>query len=138
MITSFAGIIRTHGRERPDHPAIEYEGTTLTFGELDKRSSQLANALAAAGVGAGDRVAFIDKNEPEFFEVAFALAKLNAVIVGVNWRLAPTEIAQIINDARANVLIVGAEFVPHVEKIEDDLETIDTIIAIGDHARWEN
>ena len=137
-ITSFAGIIRTHGKERPDHPAIEFEGTTLTFGQLDARSSQLANALAAAGVGAEDRVAFLEKNGPEFFETAFALAKLNAVIVGVNWRLAPTEIAQIINDARANVLIVGADFVPHVEKIEDDLETITKTVAIGGHARWDD
>src|SRR3954469_17129639 len=138
MITSFAGIIRTHGQERPDRPAIEFEGRTITFGELDTRSSQLANALAAAGVGPEDRVAFLDKNGPEFFEVTFALAKLNAVNVAVNWRLAPTEMAQIINDARAKVLIVGAEFIAHVEKIEDDLETITKIVVIGDHARWED
>ena len=137
MITSFAGIIRTHGRERPDHPAIEYERRSVSFGELDARSSQLANAFAAAGIQANDRVAFLDKNGPEFFEVTFALAKLNAVNVAVNWRLAPTEMAQIMNDACAKVLVVGAEFVPHVEKIEDDLETITKIVVIGDHARWE-
>jgi long-chain acyl-CoA synthetase len=137
VITSFAGIIRTHGRERPDRPAIEFEGRTVTFGELDTRSSQLANALAAVGVGAEDRVSFLDKNGPEFFEVTFALAKLNAVNVAVNWRLAPTEMAQIINDAQAKVLIVGAEFIPHVEKIEDDLESVTKIIAIGEHARWD-
>src|SRR4051812_20741054 len=117
VITSFAGVIREHGRERPDRPAIEFEGRSISFGELDARSSQLANALAAAGVKAEDRVAFLDKNGPEFFETAFAVAKLNAVIVAVNWRLAPTEMAQIINDAGAKLLIVGAEFVPHVEKV---------------------
>ena len=118
MITSFAGIIRTHGRERPDHPALEFEGTTVTFGELDTRSSQLATALAALGVTAETRVAFLDKNGPEFFETTFALGKLNAVNVAVNWRLAPTEMAQIMNDARATTLIVGAEFFAHVEKID--------------------
>ena len=138
MITSFAGIIRTHGRERPDHPAIEFEGTTVTFGQLDARSSQLASALAAVGVGAETRVAFLDKNGVEFFETTFALGKLNAVNVSVNWRLAPTEMAQIINDAKATVLIVGAEFIAHAEKIEDDLETVTTIVVIGDHARWES
>ena len=50
-ITTVAGIVRTHGRERPAAPAIQYEGRTLTFGELDERSNRLANALAAAGVG---------------------------------------------------------------------------------------
>jgi long-chain acyl-CoA synthetase len=138
VINSFAGIIRTHGRERPDHPAIEFEGTTHTFGALDAKSNQLATALASIGIGAEDRVAFLDKNGPEFFEVTFALAKLNAVNVAINWRLAPNEMAQIANDARAKVLIVGSEFIPHVEKIENDLETITTIIAIGDHARWED
>jgi long-chain acyl-CoA synthetase len=138
LITSFAGIIRTHGRERPDHPAIEFEGATVTFGALDERSSRLANAFAAAGVRAESRVAFLDKNGPEFFETTFALGKLNAVNVPVNWRLAPTEMAQIINDAGATVLLVGGEFVAHVEKIESDLTTVTTIVVIGDHARWEN
>jgi long-chain acyl-CoA synthetase len=138
VINTFAGIIRTHGRERPDRPAIEFEGTTVTFGQLDERSSRLSNALVALGVAAEDRVAFIDKNGPEFFEITFALAKINAVNVSVNWRLAPNEMAQIINDAQAKVLIVGAEFFPHVEKIEGDLETITTIVAIGDHARWDD
>src|SRR3954451_1935330 len=105
MITSLAGIVRTHGQDRPDAPAIEYENRTLTFGELDRRSNRLANALAALGVGARDRVAFLDMNGPEFFEVTFALSKLNAVCVAVNWRLAPVEIAQIVDDARAEVLI---------------------------------
>jgi long-chain acyl-CoA synthetase len=136
MITSIAGIVRTHARTRPDAPAIEYEGRTLTFGDLDRRSNQLANALAAVGVRAYDRVAFLDMNGPEFFEVSFALSKLNAVCVAVNWRLAPPEIAQIVDDARAEVVIVGPELVGHVEAIEGQLETVRTIIAVGGHPRW--
>jgi long-chain acyl-CoA synthetase len=137
-INSIAAIVRTHGQARPDAPALHYEGTDLTFGELDTRSSRLANALAAAGIGERDRVAFLDKNGPEYFETTFALAKLNAVNVAVNWRLAPTEIAQIINDATAKALIVGADFVPHIEKIEADIPGVETIVAIGGHARWED
>jgi long-chain acyl-CoA synthetase len=137
-IRSIAGIVRTHGRERPDDPAIHYEGDDITFGALDARSNQLANALAAAGIGEGDRVAFLDKNGPEYFEATFALSKLNAVNVAVNWRLAPTEIAQVINDSTAKALIVGPDFVPHIEKIEQDISTVSTIVAIGGHTRWED
>jgi long-chain acyl-CoA synthetase len=137
-ITTIADIVRTHGRERPEAPAIEFEGETITYGELDARSSRLADALARGGVRAGDRVAFLDKNGLEYFEVTFALAKLNAVNVAVNWRLAPAEIAQVINDARATVLIVGREFVPAIEKIEAELESVSTIVAIGGHARWDD
>src|SRR4051794_22586058 len=135
-IQSIAGIIRTHGRRKPDAPAIHYEGRDITFGELDTRSNQLANALAAAGISEGDRVAFLDKNGPEYFETTFALSKLNAVNVAVNWRLASTEMAQVINDATAKALIVGQDFVPHIEKVEDDIPTVATIVAIGGHARW--
>jgi long-chain acyl-CoA synthetase len=137
-IESIAGIIRTHGREKPDAPAIHYEGTDITFGELDARSNQLANALAAAGIGEGDRVAFLDKNGPEYFETTFALSKLNAVNVAVNWRLAPNEIAQVINDSTAKALVVSQDFVPHIEKIEDDLPWVSKILAIGGHARWDD
>ncbi len=137
-ITTIAEIVRTHGKERPDKPAIEFDGRTLTFGEMDARSSQLANALADVGVVSGDRVAFLDKNGVEYFETTFALAKLNAVTVAVNWRLAPAEIAQIIDDAGAKVVIVGREFVAHIEKIEPETATVSTIIAIGGHPRWHD
>ena len=89
-IATIADIIRTHGRERPDaaRPRGRRAGRSPSASST-RRSNQVAAALAAAGVGAEDRVAFIDKNSPEWFEVTFATAKLGAVNVSVNWRLAP-------------------------------------------------
>ena len=135
-IGTIADVIRLHGRERPDAPALEVDGRSISFGELDRRSSQVAQALRRSGVGEGDRVAFIDKNGLEYFEVTFGLAKVNAVNVAVNWRLAPAEMAQIIEDAQAAVVIVGDEFVPHIEKVEDELGGVRQIVAVGGHARW--
>src|SRR5690349_2671831 len=113
-IASLADIVRVHGAERPDATALVVGDRTLTFGELDARSNQAAQALKAAGVGFGDRVAFIEKNGAEFFEVTFALAKLGAVCVAVNWRLAAPEMRQIIDDAHAEIVIVGPDFFGHV------------------------
>ncbi|MEY2435995.1 MAG: hypothetical protein QOF97_831 [Acidimicrobiaceae bacterium] len=135
-IASLAEIVRTHGAERPSAPALELDGRSVTFAELDRRSNQVAQALKAAGVGDQHRVAFIDKNGVEFFEVTFGLAKLNAVNVAVNWRLAPVEMAQIIEDAQAEVVIVGPDFIPAIEKVEDQLAGVKTIVAIGGHDRW--
>ncbi|HKE77122.1 MAG TPA: long-chain-fatty-acid--CoA ligase [Acidimicrobiales bacterium] len=135
-IATVADVVRVHGAARPDAPALILGDRTVTFGELDRRSSRAAQALREAGVGAGDRVAFIDKNGVEWFDVTFGLAKLGAVNVSVNWRLAPPEMATIIDDAEAEVVIVGPEFVGHVEKIEDDLTRVHTIVAIGGHERW--
>ena len=133
---SLADIIRQHASERPDAPALDLDERSLTFGELDSRSSQVAHAAAELGVASQDHVAFIDKNGIEGYEVIFGLGKINAVNISVNWRLAPPEMAHIINDAEAKLLIVGPDFIDHVEQIEDQLDTVEQIIAIGGHDRW--
>src|SRR6476620_8628029 len=135
-IASLADIIRVHGAERPDAIALHVGDRTITFAELDARSSQVANAFQAAGVISADRVAFIEKNGAEFFEVTYGLAKLGAVNVAVNWRLAPPEMLQIIEDAGAEVIVVGSEFFGHIEAIEDRLTKVRTIVAVGAHDRW--
>ena len=86
---------------------ITYGQRTISYAEMDERSSRVARALAAEGVAAQDRVAFLDKNGPEYFEVLFGGGKINAVNVAVNWRLAPAEMEYTINDAEAKVLFVG-------------------------------
>jgi long-chain acyl-CoA synthetase len=70
-IASIADIVRVHSAERPDAVALEVGERTITFAELDTRSSRAANAFRVAGVQFGDRVAFIDKNGAEFFDVTY-------------------------------------------------------------------
>jgi long-chain acyl-CoA synthetase len=136
-ITTIAEIARVHAVKRPGAVALVVGERTITFAELDARSSQAAQALQAAGVGFGDRVAFIEKNSAEFFEVVCGLAKLGAIGVPVNWRLAAPEMLHVLEDAQATVLVVGSEFFNHIEAIEDRLTTVRTVVAIGgDHARW--
>src|ERR1700754_3960210 len=120
-ISTIADIVRVQARLRPDATALVVGERTISFAELDARSSQAANAFRAAGVGFGDRVAFVEKNGIEFFDVTYGLAKLGAVIVPVNWRLAAPEMLQIIDDAGAAVVVVGSEFFGHIEAIENEL-----------------
>jgi long-chain acyl-CoA synthetase len=129
-IRTMADIARFHGRENPDREALVAGERSWTFGQLDAQSSQVAQGLAALGVGAGDRVAFLDKNSPEYFTQLFGGAKLNAVSVAVNWRLAPPEMEFILNDAEAKVLFVGDEFLEHLSKMS--LETVTKVVVIGD------
>ncbi|GAC1406806.1 MAG: fatty acid--CoA ligase [Mycobacterium sp.] len=133
-IATIADIVRVHARERPEAVALVVGERRITFAELDLRSSQTAQAFRAAGVGFGDRVAFIDKNGAEFFDVVCGLAKLGAIGVPVNWRLAPSEILHIIGDAQAKLAVIGSEFFSAVEAVEDRLEA--ATVAIGGHARW--
>ena len=109
MAFSLAQIIRQHAAATPQAPALSFEGSTLTFAQLDGLSSQSANALRAEGVQAGDRVALLTKNRPEFYELLFACSKIGAILVGLNWRLAQPEISAIAADASPSVVIVGPD-----------------------------
>jgi long-chain acyl-CoA synthetase len=137
-ITSIAEIVRVHGRERPDHVSLILDDIRVTWAELYERSQQVAAGLTDAGVGSQDRVAFLDKNGIEHFEMLFGAGLLNAVCVDVNWRLAPPEVAYIVNDAQAKVLVVGPDFVPVLDAIVDELETVTKVVVIGGHPVHES
>ena len=107
---TLAGLIRDLGSGRPQAPAVTLGDRTLTFAELDARSSRVAQALLQAGVGPQDRVAILDKNAPTFYEVVFGAANIGAVTVGLNFRLAAPEIDAIVADARPRVVVAAPEF----------------------------
>ena len=135
-IANLADVVRVHGAKRSDAVALQVGDDSITFAQLDERSSRTAQAFKAAGIGCGDRVAFIEKNGAEYFYVSFGLAKLGAVCVAVNWRLAPPEMLQIIEDSHAQVVVVGSDFFGHIEAIEDKLTRVRTVVALGEHDRW--
>ncbi len=137
-INCLADIIRVHGVDRAEHPALIQDERTLSWAELAGRAAQVAQGLAADGVGSQDRVAFIDKNGIEHFEVFFGAALLNAVCVDVNWRLAPPEVEYIVNDADAKVLVIGPDFVPVIDAIRDNLTTVTRVLVIGGHDGYES
>jgi long-chain acyl-CoA synthetase len=143
-IKDVGAIVRYHAKNQPDAVSLVLGDRTLTWAQLLSRSAQVAQGLKRAGVMAQDRVAFLDKNGIEHFEVFYGCALLNAVSVDVNWRLAAPEVAFIVNDSQAEVLIVGQEFVPVLDAIVGELDRVKTIIVIGGHSnhddyeRWVN
>jgi acyl-CoA synthetase (AMP-forming)/AMP-acid ligase II len=132
---SLADLIRDQAAAIGDDIAFTFEGRDLTYRELDLVSNRVANALLAAGVGRGDRIAFLDKNTLELFELVFGAAKVGAVVCPVNWRLAPAEIAHIVNDADAKVVVVGNDFFGVLDACEPDLTSSPLILAVGGHPR---
>jgi len=137
-ISSISDLARVHGADRRDKVALRAGDRTITYGELDERSNRVANALVADGVEPQERVAFLDKNGPEYFDVLIGAAKVNAVDVAVNWRLAPPEVAYIVNDSQSKVFVVGEEFAPVLDAIEGDLTTVKKIVVVGSHPRHES
>jgi len=82
----------------------------LTYTDLNERCNRTASLLRDLGVGKGDRVALLMMNSPEYVEAFFAIAKLGAVAVPLNWRLVPDELAFILKDSGSTVLLFGSEF----------------------------
>jgi len=137
-ISRIGDITRRHARTRPDRVAIHFEGRRVTYGELDRRTSQVANGLIAEGVGRQRRIAILSKNGPAFFELWFGAAKVNVVLVPVNFRLAPPEVAFVVEDAEAELLFVSADFYPVIDKVAHELKSVRRIIALdGPHGDWE-
>lgn len=103
-------ILNHWAKTQPDAPAIEDAGLALTYGELDRLSRQIIALLAARGIGAGDRVAFLGKNAASYGVLYCACARAGIVIAPVGWRLAPREIAFILGDTEAKLLVTAPDF----------------------------
>ena len=131
MAWTVGGVVRRWAAEEGERPALSFEDATQSWADLHASAAQLANGMTAEGVTKQDRVAILDKNTPAHFHLLFGAAMINAVYVSVNWRLAPPEMAQIVNDAEAKVLVVGAAFLPQLEAIEDQLTTVRKILVTG-------
>src|SRR4029450_2694026 len=99
-IRTLAELTRFHARERPNKIAFQYDDRSTTYREFDELSNRGANGLLAQGLRAGSRVGFLDKNSDLFYQLVFGAAKAGAVSVGINRRLAPPEVADIVKDTR--------------------------------------
>lgn len=104
--------------------AIVCGDRTKTWGELGDDMERGARVLASLGVERGDRVAVLMGNRPEFYEAYFAIARLGAVFVPVNVRLSPPEIAYVLEDSGAKVVITESTFGETLGKLADDRRQI--------------
>lgn len=100
-------LLRRQAMSIPHHTALLWSGGSMTYAQLDERTDRLANALLECGLQRGDRVALISENAPEYVEWFFALAKMGAIAVPINVRLAPEEIHYILRHAGIRGLFAG-------------------------------
>ena len=108
--------IRDRARATPDRTAIDHDGSTMSYRELDERSEGLAAGLLGSGLDRGELVATLTANNAEHVVVFFACAKAGLGLVPFNWRLAPSELAFQLDDARPALFLVEAEH----DRLADD------------------
>jgi fatty-acyl-CoA synthase len=106
-----SSLIERNAAFSPQKPALRFEDETLTYAALAARIAQTARALKSElGVNKGDRVAILSLNRPDYLVLLYACARLGAILVPLNWRLALAEQLFILSDARAKVLVLEQAF----------------------------
>jgi len=120
-----------HALMQPDRTALRHFGHTTTWAQLDRRVTALADALSRRGVARGDRVLILMLNRPEFVESFLAINKRGAIAVPVNFRMTATEIAFLVGDCQAKVVITEALMARVATAVRDLDPTLDTVIVAG-------
>ena len=121
-----------------DRIAVHFEGQDISYGEMEIRVSRLAAMLSGQlSVGKGDRVAYLGYNSPELLELLFACARLGAMLVPLNWRLAPPEHAWILQNCESKALLAEPDFVDHLNSIRDEVPDL-AIIVYGGGDQWHS
>ena len=122
-----------YAAEAPDRIAAVMTGTgeTLSYGELDRRSVQLAHALHDVGLRRGDGIALLTENSLRAFEVIWAALRSGLYITAVNYHLKPDEVAYIVGDSGAAALIVSAEQAATAEAIGSMIPAVKLRLAFG-------
>jgi acyl-CoA synthetase (AMP-forming)/AMP-acid ligase II len=132
-------MIRDRARKYGSKSALRYLGRDTSYSQLHERSLQVANALAAAGVVHGDRVAYLALNSAEYYEILLGVAAVGAVIVPVNWRLTNPEIEVILRDAAARVLVYGSKFGERIKPLVQDVPSLALTLALeGEYPSWRD
>jgi fatty-acyl-CoA synthase len=109
----------------PDKPAIRFAGATLSYAALAERIAATARALKSQlGIGRGDRVAILSLNHPDYLVLLYACARLGAMLVPLNWRLAVPEQLFILTDASVKALVVEEAFAPLIAPLKQALPDV--------------
>jgi fatty-acyl-CoA synthase len=124
--------LERHALMQPAVPALRFQGNTVTWAGLRRRVAALAGALSRRGVGSGDRVMILMLNRTEFVESVLAANLIGAIAVPINFRLTPAEIAFLVQDCEARVLITESVLAAVAAGVRNITSVIETIAVAGD------
>jgi fatty-acyl-CoA synthase len=130
-VMNLAHFLRQAAERYPDEIGFVWGAQSWTWAELDRRAGAMALALAARGIGKGDRVLLQSKNCNQMFESMFACFRLGAVWVPTNFRLTADEVAYLAKASGAAAMICGADFPDHAQAAQQAASGIGAMISIG-------
>jgi acyl-CoA synthetase (AMP-forming)/AMP-acid ligase II len=130
-------VLATHADSRPDDVAVVVDGSggavasTTTFAQLNTSVNRLAHGLSASGATPGERLVWCGPNSLEVLVTIHAARKLGLVAVPLSYRFNATEMAYVIDNSDASVVVVDAEQAPLVAQVRGDLPKVRTVVVYG-------
>jgi acyl-CoA synthetase (AMP-forming)/AMP-acid ligase II len=118
----------------PEKAAVQCGSEEFTYREHYDRINRFSNALLALGVKQGDRVGWLSPNCHRMLEAFYAVTRLGAVFVPMNFRLIPSDFSYILNHSESKLLFVDEKLVDSIKPIRDELHTVAEIIILTDRA----
>jgi acyl-CoA synthetase (AMP-forming)/AMP-acid ligase II len=131
-------FLRYSSREYPARTAVVCGGQRFTYAQFSDRTARQAGALLALGLTPGDRVAFLSANCHRLLEGYYGVLEAGGVLLPLNIRLASAELAYILNDSEASVLLFEQQFLPLVESFRNQLQSVRSFIPLDfdPNASW--
>ena len=130
-VACVADVARVQAQRRGSAAALNFEGRTTTFAEVDAMASRFANALIASGVKTQERIGYLSKNTDHFLSFLLGVCKARLTLAPFNFRLAAPEIARLIEDSGTKILVVGPDVVELAEAAIVPLPAKPRLIALG-------
>ncbi|HXO13017.1 MAG TPA: fatty-acid--CoA ligase FadD5 [Mycobacterium sp.] len=124
--------LERHAYMQPGATALRFLGNSVTWADLRDRVAALAGALGRRGVGPGDRVMVLMLNRTEFVESVLAANMIGAIAVPINFRLTPPEIAFLVDDCEAQVMITESVLAPVAAGVQCLTSVLSSIVVAGD------
>jgi len=129
-LRTLVDVVRQHAARTPDAIAMICEGRRIDYATMHRVSNQVAHGLQAAGIRAGDRIAYLGKESEHYYEVLYGAAKLGAVLVPINWRLAADEVDHILRDSGTAMLFVDTAAQPTADRLAPELPRLTTVVPL--------
>jgi len=125
-------FLASHAASNPNKPAVILGERVLDFASLDRAANRAAAAIEGLGCEPGDRVALMSFNSIEGFEIANGLRRAGIVAVPVNYRLRGPEVAYVVNDSGAKVVVAGPDHVDAVVAASSEVKGDVRYVALGE------
>ncbi len=129
-------IAERNARLSPEHPALIYQGRTVTHREFASMVRRSANALRTLGLKRQDRVAILAKNSPEYLALYVAAGLVGFIAVGINYRLSAAEQAEILRDCEPQFLLFEDEYIERAAELRPALGAQVPLLCVGDAPAW--